>query len=42
MISVSRLGVGKFEFPWRVRMGAILRAEAIVALTAALQGFAGA
>jgi two-component system, sensor histidine kinase PdtaS len=36
-MSVSSLPVGKFEFPWRVRKGAILRARGNAALTAALQ-----
>jgi hypothetical protein len=35
-MSVSGLPVGKFEFPWRVRKGAILRARSNAALTAAL------
>jgi two-component sensor histidine kinase len=35
-MSVSSLPVGKFEFPWRVRKGAILRARGNAALTAAL------
>jgi two-component sensor histidine kinase len=36
-MSVSSLPVGKFQFPWRVRKGAILRARGNVALTAALE-----
>jgi hypothetical protein len=35
-MSVSSLPVGKFEFPWRARKGAILRATSSAALTAAL------
>jgi two-component system, sensor histidine kinase PdtaS len=36
-MSVSSLPVGKFEFPWRVRKGAILRARGNAELTAALE-----
>jgi two-component sensor histidine kinase len=36
-MSVSSLPVGKFQFPWRVRKGAILRARGNAALTAALE-----
>jgi two-component system, sensor histidine kinase PdtaS len=36
-MSVSSLPVGKFQFPWRVRKGAILRARGHAALTAALE-----
>jgi two-component sensor histidine kinase len=36
-MNVSNLPVGKFEFPWRVRMGAILKARSNAALTAALR-----
>jgi hypothetical protein len=35
-MSVSSLPVGKFEFPWRVRKDAILKARGNPALTAAL------